>query len=93
MTLILKDPDAVVDYAVDWGADYLNGDALASSAWQVAPDEPDGVAVADHYFDASVATVKASGGIAGRVYRLSNVVEMESGRKDARSFVLRVEAR
>lgn len=93
MTLILKDPDAVVDYAVDWGADYLNGDSLASSAWQVTPGELNGVAVTAHTFDASVATVKVSGGLAGRVYRLSNLVEMESGRRDARSFVLRVEAR
>ena len=26
MTLLLKDPGAVLDYAIDWGADYLAED-------------------------------------------------------------------
>jgi len=30
MTLLLKAPDSRLDYGVDWGTDYLSGDALAS---------------------------------------------------------------
>lgn len=93
MTLYLKDPGAVLDYSVDWGAEYLAGDVLTASDWSVAPEETDGVIVVGSDFDASSATVKVSGGIAGRIYRLVNRVVTEGGRLDERSVVLRVEAR
>jgi hypothetical protein len=93
MTYLLKDPDAVLDYAVDWGAQYLGGDLIAQSAWSVSPDEAGGVAIVGEDFSASTATVKAGGGIAGRLYRLINQVVLESGRTDNRSILLRVEAR
>ena len=46
MTLLLKDPAAVLDYAIDWGADYLaDEDRLDQSSWSVEPGEPGGLAV------------------------------------------------
>jgi len=42
MTLVLKDPEASLDYAVDWGLEYLDADALAASSSSVEPDEPGG---------------------------------------------------
>jgi hypothetical protein len=94
MTLLLKDPDAVLDYSVDWGAEYLDADdVLSTSDWTVSPDEADGVSIVGSTFDAKIAIVKAGGGIEGRLYRLDNHVVMESGRVDSRSIVLRVEKR
>jgi len=94
MTLLLKDPDAVLDYAVDWGLDYLApDDLLATSDWTVTPDEPGGVTIVGSTFDAKVAVVKAGGGVVGRIYRLENEVTLSSGRSDRRSIVLRVEKR
>jgi hypothetical protein len=93
MTFLLKDPDARLDYLVDWGAEYLGEDQIESSVWEVAPDEVDGVAVAGSSFDDKTATVQAEGGVAGRRYRLINHVVMASGRRDSRSIVLRVEKR
>jgi hypothetical protein len=94
MTLLLKDPDAVVDYAIDWGAEYLaEGDLLAQSEWSVIPDEAAGVTIEGSDFDARVSTVKAGGGVAGKMYRLVNQVVTQSGRTDDRSIVLRVEMR
>jgi hypothetical protein len=94
MTLLLKDPEAVLDYAIDWGAQYLgDGDLLASSDWSVSPDEPDGVAIVGGSFDDRISTVQAGGGIAGRIYRLANRVVTQSGRTDERSIMLRVEKR
>ena len=29
MAFLLKDPGAMLDYAIDWGADYLDNDVLA----------------------------------------------------------------
>jgi hypothetical protein len=93
MTLLLKDPDAVLDYSIDWGAEYLDGDLIAASGWSVIPDEPAGVAIVGSDFDATVSTVKAGGGSPGRIYRLVNQVTLQSGRIDDRSIVLRVEKR
>ena len=93
MTLLLKDPDAALDYAIDWGAEYLGEDQLAASEWSVAPDEPGGVTVDGSDFDTAISTVKAGGGSAGKIYRLVNRVTLASGRVDSRSIVLRVEKR
>jgi len=93
MTLLLKDPAAVLDYSVDWGAEYLGADQLATSDWSVDPVETGGVTVEASEFDAAIATVKAAGGVPGRIYRLVNRVVLGSGRLDTRSIVLRVEKR
>lgn len=93
MTFLLKHPDATLDYAVDWGADYLSGEALATSEWSVEPDGPGGVAIATSTFDLLVATVTVSGGATGDIYRLTNHVTTTDGRDDSRSIMLRVEKR
>jgi hypothetical protein len=94
MSLLLKDPAAVLDYTIDWGAEYLAADEmLAASEWSVIPDEPGGVSVAGSDFDASTSTVKAAGGIAGHLYSLANRITTGSGRIDERSIVIRVENR
>jgi len=94
MTLLLKDPEATLDYAIDWGAEYLGqDDLLADSSWSVEPDEIDGVAVVGSSFGDRISTVQAGGGAAGRLYRLANRVVTQSGRVDERSIVLRVEKR
>ena len=93
MTYLLKDPGATLDYAVDWGTDYLVGDVLQSSGWSVSPVEPGGAAIESSVSDELIATVTVSGGLAGRIYRLINQVVTASGRVDSRSIVLRVEKR
>ncbi|HVL29325.1 MAG TPA: hypothetical protein VM326_01240 [Sphingomicrobium sp.] len=93
MSFLLKDPEAVLDYAVDWGAEYLSGDALAQSEWSVSPDEPGGAAIAGSSFDLLVATVQVAGGAPGKIYRITNHVTTVSGREDSRSILLRVEKR
>ena len=93
MSLLLKDPDAVLDYSIDWGAEYLGDDLLAESEWTVTPAEPSGVAIVGNQFDATISSVKADGGVPGRIYRLVNQVVTASGRTDSRSLVLRVEKR
>lgn len=93
MTFLLKDPDATLDYSIDWGAQYLGGDALSDSAWEVSPVEPGGIAIAGSQFDLTTASVQAGGGIPGRVYTLVNTVVLVSGLTDIRSITLRVEKR
>ena len=94
MSFLMKDPQATVDYAVDWQADYLDEtDNLADSRWAVEPDEPGGATIVGDRFTLSETQVTVGGGIAGRIYRLVNKVRTASGREDARSIVIRVEAR
>lgn len=94
MTLLMKDPSAVLDYAIDWGAEYLgDDDLLAKSSWTVEPNEADGVAVVSSNYGGRLSSVQASGGVPGKLYRLSNSVTTQSGRTDERSIVLRVERR
>jgi len=93
MSLLLKDPGAVLDYSIDWGQDYLADDRLHTSAWSIEPADAGGISVEDEKFDELVATVSVGGGLAGRIYRLTNVVTTASGRTDRRSIMLRVESR
>jgi hypothetical protein len=93
MTLLLKDPDSILDYAIDWGSDYLVDDTIVDSSWVVEPDEPSGLQVQASAFDGATATVTAAGGIAGHIYQLTNHVQLASGLADSRSVILRVEFR
>ena len=93
MSFLLKDPEATLDYAIDWGAEYLSGDAIAASEWSVSPDEPGGAAIAGSQFDLLLTTVQVAGGIAGKIYRITNHVTTAGGREDSRSIILRVEKR
>lgn len=91
--LLLKDPNAALDYSVDWGAEYLADDALSASSWAVSPEEGGGATVASDRFDPRTAIVKIEGGVEGHIYRLTNHVVTASGREDSRSIMLRVEKR
>lgn len=92
MGFYLKDPHARVDYAIDWGG-YLDGQTIAASLWSVTPDETGGVAVEETSFDLNRSAARIAGGLAGRVYSLSNRVTMSDGSVDERSITLRVEDR
>ena len=94
MTLVLKDPEAVLDYAIDWGAEYLSaGELLADSSWSVVPSGAGALAIVGSDHDHQRTTVKAGGGTAGGIYRLVNSIVTGAGRTDERSFVVRVENR
>lgn len=93
MTYYLKDPQSRVDYAMDWASDYLDGQTIAASLWQVDPDEADGIFVDAASHDLTRSAVTLSGGIPGHVYRITNRVTFSDGRRDDRSILLRVEDR
>ena len=93
MSLLLKDAAALLDYQVDWGAEYLDGDVIARSRWSVSPEEPGAVRILFDAFDERTATVQVGGGEVGKLYRVSNHVVTACGREDSRSFILRVEDR
>lgn len=92
MSFYLKDPDAAVDYAIDW-APYLDGRTIVASAWSVTPAEAGGAAVEEASFESARTAARVSGGVAGHVYGLANHVTLSDGSSDDRSLALRVEQR
>lgn len=83
-----KDPNAVLDYTVDWTR-WLAGDQIATSEWLV----PTGLTKMADTKAASSATVWLSGGTAGQSYTVTNRITTTGGRTEDRSFTLRVEER
>lgn len=89
MTVFLKDPDATIDYMVDWGANYLEQDeTIQSSSWTVKPTGEITLGVAS--LSGTSAKIFVSGGVAGHVYQLGNRIVTSGGRTDERSLVIRV---
>jgi hypothetical protein len=90
----LKDPDAVLDYAIDWSVGYLmSTEQITVSSWFILPQG----AVNDLAIDtmppvvSGVVTVFVRGGIAGKSYQLTNRITTDQGRIDERSITIRVE--
>lgn len=93
MTMMVKDPDTRIDFEIDWGIAYPDGQAVVASQWTVRPDEAGGLSVAASAHDLRQATATLTGGIAGHVYRLTNRVTLSDGQIDERSAAVRVEER
>ena len=89
MTTFLKDPDAVLDYSVDWSK-WLAGDQIETSTWFVSDPafEP-----SDDSNTTTRATVWLAGGVAGHSYTLTNRITTFGGRTDERSLVIQVQDR
>lgn len=85
----IHDPDATLDYSIDWSRWLAEGETVTASAWEVPSDlenENDDNA-------AGIATVWVSGGTAGTEYRLTNHITTSAGRTDDRSIALVVQDR
>ena len=93
MAIFVKDPAAAVDYAIDWSAGYLTGQAIEASTWAVLPGGADAVRIEASAIagDETVATI--AGGVVGAVYRVTNSVAFSDARHDERTLTLRVENR
>ena len=84
----VKDPDARLDYGVDW-ADFLattDGDTIIAAEWVNTPTDltlEDAALVEGHLHTAFV-----SGGVAGRVYRLTSRITTDAGRVNDATLAL-----
>lgn len=93
MSIYLKDPQAILDYAIDWPLGWVGEATIVSALWTVAPGEPDGLTIADETIAGLRTIARLGGGVAGRVYRVAAGVTLSDGRADERSLTLRVEER
>lgn len=94
----VKDPDATLDYTVNWASEdgtndgsssdtgWLQGDTITASTWTV----PAGLTrVSDSNTD-TTATIFISGGTAGKRYRLTNKITTVGGRIEERTLTITV---
>lgn len=93
MAIFVKDPEATIDYAIDWSAGYLGGRTITGSAWRVAPAGVGAVNVAASAISAGGTTATLAGGVPGCIYHIINMVTFSDSRTDERMLVLRVEDR
>lgn len=91
----VKDPEAVLEYTVDWDDLALeSGETISTSAWAVSPAESPGLEVASSPSPSNTdgtATAWVTGGVVGHVYRLVNTITTSLGRTYEQSIVIRVE--
>jgi hypothetical protein len=91
--MFLKDPQASLDYRVDWAPALAPGSAISTSSWAVTPVEAGGVVPSDAGLAGLVASVRLGGGVPGHVYVVGNRVTLADGTTDERSLTIRVEDR
>jgi hypothetical protein len=89
MTIFSKDPDAILDYTINWDDGYLeNGESITASSWS---SYPTGLTLSATTHTTGTATVTVSGGIHAVTYVINNhVVTSKNGREDERSITLRI---
>jgi hypothetical protein len=85
---ISKDPDAILDYVVDWTS-WLTPitDTIASVVWVV----PTGVTETAVLFSNTSATIWLSGGTLSKVYTIVCRVTTANGRTEDHSFNILIE--
>jgi hypothetical protein len=74
---LTKDPDAVLDYQVDWSA-WLGVDTISTSTWVV----PTGITKNSDTKTTTTATIWLRGGTAGTLYLVTNRIVTAGGRTD-----------
>ncbi|MCF8473081.1 MAG: hypothetical protein K9G26_00175 [Emcibacter sp.] len=90
----IKDPNAVIDYVIDWATNYLlDTEQVMTSDWFIFPEGSVNDLAVDHIppLVSNVATVFVSGGIAGHIYQLTNRIVTNQSRTDERTISIRIE--
>lgn len=86
MKQFIKDPDALLDYQMDWTSWLDDTDIIIASSW--VTDSAD-LVVEDDSFTDTATTVWLSGGVVRGKYRVTNSIVTDDGRRDDRSFIIK----
>jgi len=84
----VQDPQAILDYTINW-APWLGADTITLSTWVV--ESPMSSESESKTIDTT--TIFLSGGEAGNNYIITNSVVTTGGRRDDRSFEMRIRNR
>lgn len=83
--VFFKDPDATVDFPIDF-TDYLDGDTISGTPdWDV----PSGLSLQSQTNTTTSATAFLSGGVAGVDYLVRCRIATAAGRTDDRALIIR----
>ena len=86
----VQDPQATLDYTLDW-APWLGSDTINVSTW--VADSPVVIESGSESQTDTTTTLFLSGGVHGSNYTITNTITTIGGRQDDRSFELRVRNR
>lgn len=85
-----KDPQATLDYQVDW-SNILSSvspvDTIATSTWAIVPT---GLTQDSEAETSTHARIWVSGGVVGVEYHLTNTISTAGGRSDERTIRIRI---
>lgn len=84
-----KDPNATLDYQVDWSSWMASGDTISASVWIV----DSGISQVTTTYTDMTTTIWLSGGTAGSSYNITNRITTSDGRIDDATFTIDVEQR
>lgn len=90
--VIDKDPQATLDYSVDWSDWVSAGDVITSSIWTISTITGDTAPVEeeDTNLGSNIATVWLSGGTVDKIYTITNTITTDNGLIDERFFRLKI---
>lgn len=81
-----KDPDAILDYTVDWSDWLATGDTISS----VASSVQTGITRTTQTNTTTTHTIWLSGGTEGQEYEVTSRIDTAGGRTDERTIIIRV---
>lgn len=79
----VKEPEALLDYTIDWSDWLAEGDTIASGSFTLLET---GLTIEDEIYSDTKATVWLSGGVSGTTYHIVSSVVSVGGRDDERVF-------
>lgn len=85
----VKDPQAVLDYQLDWSLWLAAAETITTSTWTV----PAGITKTTDSHTTTAATIWLSGGTLGQRYSVVNEVTTNQGRTDDRTIQIVIEDR
>jgi len=85
----IKDPDAKLDYKMDWSDWLTSPDTLSDSEWIV----PSGMTSESETFDSDSAIIILSGGTVGQVYEVVNRITTGAGLIEDRTILFTIRER
>jgi len=83
----IKDPQAILDYNIDWNDWLINGDTISSSSWTLST----GITLQSSSVTDGVTTAWISGGTLGTTYYATNRIDTTQGRREERTITLIIE--
>jgi hypothetical protein len=81
----IQDPDATLDYVIDWST-WLGADTISDSSWSATS----GITIDSDSNTTTTATVWLSGGTPGQTYAVTNHIITAAGREDDRTLFIRI---